>query len=177
MTDPYRSTTSTKCVRCKQGLLADGDDLVCGDGCGTWIANAQLARLLPVDEVKPGARANPFRANPFPPARCPFCKNQLDDCYAGSKVVVSLGQCLEHGIWLDRATRADFQAAYDGYIRKLTHAREAALAAERKKEREQQRATEDVAHWLDGNDTVNRTELARRIAELERIVATLTRQS
>jgi Zn-finger nucleic acid-binding protein len=165
MTDPYRSSTGLKCVRCKQALLADGDDSSCGDGCGIWIARAAIERLLPMTALA-NVRANPFKAHPFKPARCPVCKASLADHYAGDRQIISLGQCSEHGIWIDGASRADFEAVYAGEIRSAEHAREASSARDRKAERDHARALDA----LRGTDTVNLEALVKRLAELEALL-------
>jgi hypothetical protein len=117
------------------------------------------------------ARANPFRATPFKPARCPSCKTPLDDLYAGvAPNICSLGQCLEHGIWLDHTNRDGFEAAYAEAIRMTANAR-AAVTEQAREQRELDELTERLA----GDDTVSRSELARRLVRLERIVAGLER--
>jgi hypothetical protein len=174
MTDPYRTSTGgAKCIRCKQGMLADGDDLVCGDGCGTWLTNASIKRSMPLDAIGT-ARANPFRAHPFKPARCMVCKEPLVDHYAGTgAVVISFGQCPEHGVWLERAGRAELLSVHAEAIR----AHEKQLDAEERREREaaHDRAVRhaNVRRSLEGTDTVSLEGLVERIAELERLVAEL----
>lgn len=113
MSDPYRSASGTQCLRCKTMLATDdGGDLVCANGCGRWIANASLQRLIAPSWLPSRAKANPFKATPFAPAACPVCRKRLEDIYSGVRPIVSLGQCAEHGIWVDRYGRAELEAAF-----------------------------------------------------------------
>jgi hypothetical protein len=98
------------------------------------------------------ARGNPFKATPLPPTRCLVCKKPLNDLYKGSVDVLTIGQCLDHGVWVEGSSRADFEALFapERRAREEAAARAAELAA-----------LDPVA------------KLLRRVDQLERIVAEL----
>ena len=117
MSDPYRSSGGDPCPRCRSPLARETDDwLVCGEGCGTWLGNGLVKTLLdPATLVK--SKGNPFRATPLPPTKCVVCKQLMNDLYKGAIDVLTLGQCLEHGVWLETADREIFEAMYADEIR------------------------------------------------------------
>ncbi len=117
MSDPYRTSGGQSCPRCRNVLARETDDwMKCTSGCGTWIGNGLLKTLLdPATLVK--SNGNPFRAAPLPPTKCLVCKKPLNDLYKGAIDVLTLGQCVPHGVWLDRADRATFEAMYSTEIR------------------------------------------------------------
>jgi hypothetical protein len=112
VSDPYRSSGGTPCPRCKQPLRRESDDqLECSNGCGSWLGNGLIKTLLdPASLVK--SKGNPFKATPLPPSKCLVCKKPLNDLYMGTVDVLTLGQCVVHGVWLEHADRAMFEALY-----------------------------------------------------------------
>lgn len=112
MSDPYRSSGGTPCPRCKDPLRRESDDqLECANGCGSWLGNGLIKPLMdPTSLVK--SKGNPFKATPLPPTKCLVCRKPLNDLYQGNVDVLTLGQCLEHGIWLEHADRSIFEALY-----------------------------------------------------------------
>ena len=116
--DPYRTSGGTPCPRCKNVLDRESDDeLVCANGCGVWLANKLLLALMPLETITKSS-GNPFRAEPLPPTKCLVCKTALNDLYKGTVDVLTIGQCLEHGIWLEHGDRATFEAMFRGDIRR-----------------------------------------------------------
>lgn len=128
--DPYRSSGGTPCPRCKDALRRESDDqLECANGCGSWLGNGLIKLMLdPASLVK--SKGNPFKATPLPPTRCLICKQPLNDLYQGNASVLTLGQCLAHGVWLEAADRSVFEAFYAQEIvrRRVELAQRAELA-------------------------------------------------
>jgi hypothetical protein len=112
VSDPYRSSGGTPCPRCKDPLRRESDDqLECANGCGSWLGNGLIKMMVdPSSLVK--SKGNPFKATPLPPTKCLVCKKPLNDLYQGNVDVLTLGQCLEHGVWLEAADRSIFEALY-----------------------------------------------------------------
>ena len=112
MSDPYRSSGGTPCPRCKDPLRRESDDqLECANGCGSWLGNALIKTMVdPASLVK--SKGNPFKATPLPPTKCLVCRKPLNDLYQGNVDVLTLGQCVEHGVWLEVADRSTFEALY-----------------------------------------------------------------
>ena len=110
---PYRASAGAPCPRCRNVLARESDgELRCThDGCGTWLPSKLVDELVGMAVVSK-ASGNPFRATPLPPTRCFVCKKPLNDLYKGTVDVLTIGQCLDHGIWLERSTRADFEAMF-----------------------------------------------------------------
>jgi hypothetical protein len=162
----------------------EAGDLVCTAGCGRWIANHLLAEQLPLDALQSNITGKmTFRMKPFAPARCPVCKTPLEDHYAGlHRSLVTFGKCAAHGIWVE-GDRLDFEAAFADVIhhheeecaRRAEASREAARVRDEQAERER-RALADATARLAGDDTIDRSELARRIVTLELAVAELQRR-
>ena len=118
MSDPYRTADGMACPRCRELLGGDADDqLVCPAGCGAWLPRAALEQL--VDPAKlPRLSHAPFhRATPLPRTPCLACRRPLDDLYQGDfENVLTMGLCIEHGLWIERGDRATFAARYAGEI-------------------------------------------------------------
>jgi hypothetical protein len=112
VSDPYRSSGGTPCPRCKDPLRRESDDqLECANGCGSWLGNGLIKMMVdPATLVK--SKGNPFKATPLPPTKCLICRKPLNDLYQGNVDVLTLGQCLEHGVWLEAADRSIFEALY-----------------------------------------------------------------
>ncbi len=140
------------------------DELTCANGCGTWLGNARL-QLDPATLVGI-SRANPFGASALPFTRCLVCRHSLTDVYKGDRNVLVLGQCLEHGVWLERADRSAFEAHYAEAIQ-LRASEMARQQAEQVRDQQEQALASlpDVVQ-----------ELVRRVALLERQVQDLKRQ-
>jgi polyhydroxyalkanoate synthesis regulator phasin len=117
VTDPYRTSGGTACPRCRNPLARESDDeLNCSSGCGTWLGNKLIQKLVALETIARSS-GNPFRATPLRPTRCLVCKEPLNDLYKGTVDVLTLGQCLEHGVWLEAADRSVFEAMYRPDIR------------------------------------------------------------
>lgn len=173
MTSPYRASGGTPCPRCELPLARERDDeLNCTNGCGTWLGNAHLA-IAPAD-LRPISRGNPFRATALPFTRCLVCKLSLNDLYKGDRNVLVLGQCLEHGIWIEHADRAAFEAAYAADIPALAKERELREAEELAAKRATERREQHAAELAEMPDVVK--ELVRRVALLEHQVEDLKRK-
>lgn len=130
MSTPYRSAVGTPCPRCKDPLRPESDaELVCANGCGTWLGNRLIKPILDPDSLV-RSKGNPFKATPLPPTRCLVCKAPLNDLYQGDPDVLSFGQCLEHGIWLEREGRERFEARFAPEVARtqIERARRAELA-------------------------------------------------
>ncbi len=99
----------------------DHGDLVCGDGCGTWVARAALEKLIGSANL-PSTRIPYWKATPLPETHCLVCRSRLDDVYAelGHRIL-AFGKCVEHGVWIEGGTRAELEAAYAAEIER--HAR------------------------------------------------------
>ncbi len=136
MSDPYRSSGGTPCPRCNDPLRRESDDqLECANGCGSWLGNGLIKTMIdPASLVK--SKGNPFKATPLPPTKCLICRKPLNDLYQGNVDVLTLGQCLEHGVWLEAADRSMFEALYAPEI-----VRE---RAERAKQAELDRVSEEL---------------------------------
>jgi hypothetical protein len=162
VSDPYRSAPqSGACARCRNPLEHEGgtSDLVCKQGCGRWIAARTITAMMPIEALR-RVRAIAFKATPFAAARCLVCTRALEEVYAGEGPVLSFGVCESHGVWLDRASREDFELVFaerirefEGYVTRV---------------RELDRRVEAEALELAGDDTVDRLALALRIIGLER---------
>ena len=129
MSDPYRSSAGQPCPRCKNPLARESDDeWNCGSGCGTWLGNRLLASLIDPATLR-NSKGNPFRATALPRTACLICRQPLNAHYKGTVDVLVLGQCLPHGVWLEQADRATFEALYADEIRAhaLTTAKQALL--------------------------------------------------
>ncbi len=127
--DPYRSSGGTPCPRCKTPLRRESDDqLECANGCGSWLGNSLIKTIVdPMLLVK--SKGNPFKATPLPPTKCLVCRQPLNDLYKGNVDVLTLGQCVDHGVWLEAADRATFEALYAPDIARWSNeARTAELA-------------------------------------------------
>ncbi|MDX2090488.1 MAG: hypothetical protein SFX73_21700 [Kofleriaceae bacterium] len=173
MTAPYRSSGGTPCPRCELPLARERDDeLSCANGCGTWLGNAHLP--IAPDDLRPISRGNPSRATALPFTRCLVCKLSLNDLYKGDRKVLVLGQCLEHGIWIEQADRAAFEAAYAADIPALAQEREQREAEElaaklaREKREKHERELSAMPDFV--------KELVRRVALLEHQVEDLKRK-
>lgn len=112
MSSPYRTSGGTPCPRCKDPLRRESDDhLVCANGCGSWLGNRLIKQMVdPPSLVK--SKGNPFKATPLPPTKCLMCKKLLNDLYQGTVDVLTLGQCVDHGVWLESADLGIFEAMY-----------------------------------------------------------------
>ena len=131
MTDPYRDASGTPCPRCRALMMTEDGCTACGNGCGAWLDAATVRGLVgTTDLVNLVPRGSPFKAWPLPPTRCLTCKKPLDDEYPkiSDDVTLTLGICKDHGVWLEKRTRADFEAAYR--LRIARHELEGARAAD-----------------------------------------------
>jgi hypothetical protein len=159
MSAPYREPGGTPCPRCETPLLREHDDeLPCGNGCGTWVGNARI-RIVP-DALRTLSRGAPGGATALPFTRCLVCKLSLNELYRGDRDVLVLGQCLEHGIWIEGADLATFETHYGPAID--AHRREVERVA-----LERERAPVPLPDLV--RQLVQRiTRLEDRVAELER---------
>jgi len=113
VSDPYRSAGGTPCPRCANPLAGEDDgELVCANGCGTWIGNKVLRTLVDPQQLAGASSAPFFRATPLPRTACLVCGTALNDLYQGFADVLTIGQCVAHGIWIQSADLATFRAAY-----------------------------------------------------------------
>lgn len=142
------------------------DELVCTEGCGTWLGNAVLL-LDPASLVSQSSSTPPVGQSALPFARCLVCNRSLTDLYKGVRAhVMVLGQCLEHGVWLERTDRATFTAMYGREIR--AHADEL-------ERREAERLREQAAQAREQAEQAYLTTLPPAVADLVTRVATLER--
>lgn len=112
MATPFRTSGGSPCPRCKLPLQRHDDELRCPDGHGAWIDDGVLARRVEPAELPRLSRGNPFKATALPPTRCLTCSQPLNDLYAGERPVLSVGQCVEHGAWIESGDLAAFDRAY-----------------------------------------------------------------
>jgi len=93
VTDPYRGTTTVRCLICKDGPLdADGDGFRCPHGCGLWdptiprIEGKSLSKLgRPVEQQ-------------LHPRTCPACGQQMQ-IRRWSRMTYDV--CTrDHGLWV-----------------------------------------------------------------------------
>ncbi len=114
MAGPYRDADGTQCLKCAALLVTDGHgDLVCPEGCGTWIPRAGVFQLVGEVKLESVGKIAFWKVDPFEPTRCLVCKAPLADLYAQlGQGALALGQCVDHGVWLQRATREHFERAY-----------------------------------------------------------------
>jgi Zn-finger nucleic acid-binding protein len=107
-TAPYRDAPGheelfRQCPRCDRVLAEYRRVYVCRRGCGVW---------LPIDLVRETATladlvACEIHVGPAP-ARCAQCLQMMPIRRHGGVV---FDFCAEHGVWLDRGKRADFEDA------------------------------------------------------------------
>lgn len=147
-----------KCPRCGEILVERPDNgLACQSGCGEWIPNATLERLLGTTEIaRLAAPGMHFKATPLPPTRCLMCRAPLDDLYPARTPTsdpLTLGRCAQHGIWIE-GDRAWFERVFG-----------IAIEIERNREPPPPEPPEPTVR-----------ELAARIAALEARVAELERR-
>lgn len=117
MSDPYRTSGGTACPRCRNPLARESDDeLNCASRCGTWLGNKLIEKLVTLETIAKST-GNPFRATALRPMRCLVCKEPLNDLYKGTVDVLTMGQCMAHGVWLEAADRAVFEAMFRPDIR------------------------------------------------------------
>jgi hypothetical protein len=107
----YRTSGGTSCPRCTNVLVRETDELRCSNGCGTWLTKKLVDELVGMAVVAKSS-GNPFRATPLPATKCLTCKKPLNDLYKGAVDVLTIGQCMEHGVWLERSSRGDFEALF-----------------------------------------------------------------
>jgi len=163
---PYRDADWPPCPRCEARLPHDDEAaLACGAGCGTWVPNAMM-RLDPASLVGL-ARSSPTRSPAFPFSRCPTCKRSLTDLYAGRDTELALGQCLEHGVWIERGNLTLFESLFADEIRRQADAR-AAADAESARMREEQANLASLPPGV--------ADLIQRVQRLERTVEELAHQ-
>lgn len=156
MGEPYRDAGGMECPRCKAMMtMQDDAGFACASGCGAWIPNAVITRLLgTVDLKRRGIAAQFFKVLGLPTTKCLYCATQLTAVYrtAGNDYV-TLGQCDDHGVWCEQRARADFELAFR---HEITNHHE----------------IEVLADALGGDAR----ELARHVLKLERQVVTLTQR-
>ncbi|MBL9015025.1 MAG: hypothetical protein JNL83_12655 [Myxococcales bacterium] len=149
----YRTSAGASCPRCRNVLARETDgELRCTqNGCGTWLPKKLVDDIVGMDAVA-RSKGNPFRATPLRPTKCLVCKQPLNDLYKGAHDVLTIGQCVEHGIWIERSSRSDLEALFapERRAREAAAAREAELAK------------------LDPVD-----QLALRVEQLEKVVSQL----
>jgi len=145
-------------------LLDDGGELRCTDGHGTWLPNAILSTMLDPASLVRISKGNPFRAVALPATRCLVCKKLMNDLYHGAVDTIVLGQCVDHGIWIETADRDTFESMYSSVIGKTRRQRE--------REAEAAEAAERAARLHDDPIVV---DLIRRVQILEAEVADLKR--
>jgi hypothetical protein len=111
---PYRDAQGTQCLKCAALLMpAERGELVCPEGCGTWMSRAQLAPLVGDGLLGSVGKITYWKVAPFEPTRCLVCRAPLADAYAAlDGGALALGQCEHHGVWLQRATRGELERAY-----------------------------------------------------------------
>jgi len=111
------------------------------------------------------SRPSPTQASALPFSRCPVCSHSLTDFYAGAEDLLVIGQCLEHGVWIERGDPAVLEATFAAEIAR--HATEIASPAEAE--------PEDVEPPPERVMTSTRTALAPGVAELMKRVSSLER--
>lgn len=119
MSSPYRDAEGTQCLKCAALLLPDEHgDLVCPEGCGTWIPHAAVIDLFGERPLESVGKIAYWKVDPFEPTLCLACNAPLEDLYAAlDDGAIALGQCVKHGVWLQRATRGELERAYADVIR------------------------------------------------------------
>ena len=99
-------------------LADDHGDFVCGDGCGTWMDKSALAKLVGDDPLVGSPGVPYWKVDALPATACFMCKLALEDLYVTlGERVMPIGQCRDHGAWLERGTRADFEAGFAARIK------------------------------------------------------------
>lgn len=173
----YRVGSGLPCPRCKRPLLDDAGEQRCTDGHGTWLARSVLITLLDPARLSTISKGNPFRVTALPPTRCLVCKELLNDLYQGDREPIALGQCVEHGVWIEGADRDTFEEKYASVIGKTRRQREREAQElaerEREREREQREAAERVAARIHDDPII--VDLVYRVRALEAEVAALKR--
>jgi hypothetical protein len=159
----YRVGGGTPCPRCKRPLLHEGGEQRCTDGHGTWLPNSILATLLDPQALPKISRGNPFRAVALPTTKCLVCKTPMNDLYQGAVDTLVVGQCLEHGIWIEAADRDTFESMYSTTIGTTR--------------RERQRDEEKAAEQATFHEDPVVADLIRRVRDLEAEVAELKRRN
>ncbi len=167
--DPYRESGGTPCLRCQITMIADKrQDLACPDGCGTWIAADAILRLVGTPDLVAVSRPIQFwRATPLAPVTCPSCKTPLAPVYTPlGHDVLTLGQCLQHGAWIDRGTHDDFETAYHAAIERQQRSPRPTSVSPKPRSAARTASAEERIEALEA-----------RVGELERVVAALRAQS
>jgi hypothetical protein len=130
MAGPYREHSGVSCPRCATVLESAGDEgLRCSHGCGEWLGDRGLRRLLGTTDLSNIGRGAPyFKVAPLPPTACLRCQAALVDMY---RVVaphdhMTLGGCPAHGVWIEKRSRQDFERAFEPEIAR--HAETVGLA-------------------------------------------------
>lgn len=149
---PYRDPGGVACPRCA-AMMATQDDggLACANGCGAWVPTAAITRMLGTANLTKRGEAAPFfKVLPLPPTKCFGCANPLTALYrTAADNYLTLGQCVQHGVWCEQRTRADFELAFHHEI---------------------------AGHRHDQTKVVHQSAEQLRSAAMERRVATLERQ-
>ncbi len=172
MSAPFRTPSGTPCPRCALVLVNADGVRACPDGCGTWVDNTRLP-LEPGD--LPGiSRGTPVHATALPFTRCVVCKLSLNDLYKGDHTVLVLGQCLDHGIWIERGDLAAFDEVYAAVLPRLAEvrARRETEAEAARRERERREAEAEAAR----RERERREQHDHAIAELPDILQQLVRR-
>lgn len=103
------------CPRCKAlvPVTGVGNEMSCAAGCGTWLPQPLVEALVGGEQLAYVCQHD-HTATPLPPAACPVCKSPLasliPEVTSGDPIVLDV--CNDHGAWLERATRADFERAF-----------------------------------------------------------------
>lgn len=168
----YRVGGGPPCPRCKRPLLHDAGELRCTDGHGTWLPTSILSTMLDPATLVKISKGNPFRAVALPATRCLVCKKLMNDLYQGAVDTIVLGQCVEHGIWIENADRDTFESMYSSVIGKTRRQREREAEEAEQRAREEREAAERAARLHDDPVVVH---LIRRVQILEAQVAELKR--
>lgn len=168
----YRVGGGPPCPRCKRPLLDDGGELRCTDGHGTWLPNAILKTMLDPASLVKISKGNPFRAVALPATRCLVCKKLMNDLYQGVVDTIVLGQCVDHGVWIESTDRDTFESMYSSVIGKTRRQREREAEAAEQRAKAEREAAERAARLHDDPIVV---DLIRRVQILEAEVAALKR--
>ena len=144
--------------------MQDDTGFACANGCGAWVPNAVILRLLgTVDLTRRGVAAPFFKVIGLPDTKCLACARPLAPVYrSAGDDYLTLGQCDEHGVWCEQRARADFELAFRREINK--HRLEDSQAIQQ---------TQEIAVLAEALGDDSRV-MARRVLQLERQVAALS---
>ena len=118
MPDPYRDSDAPACPRCRSTLVVAGTDFTCPDGCGSWLPHRTIVALIGDRRLGTVTNNGPYwRATALPLTRCLVCRRELEAHYpALERQVLTIGDCPDHGAWIEAGDRAAFERAYASTI-------------------------------------------------------------